>query len=53
MSAVQTLESGVTLTVGNTGRIATITGNIEIVKAGTANQTLRFDMGKLLSTSAP
>ena len=53
MSAVQTLESGITLTVGNTGRIATVTGNIEIVKAGTASQTLRFDMGKLLSTSAP
>ena len=53
MSAVQTLESGVTLTVGNTGRIATITGNIEIIKAGTANQTIRFDIDKLLSTSAP
>ena len=52
MSAVQTLESGITLTVGNTGRIATITGNIQIVKAGTANQTLRFDIEKLLSTSA-
>ena len=53
MSAVQTLESGITLTVGNTGRIATITGNIEIVKAGTADQTLRFDINRLLSTSAP
>ena len=53
MSAVQTLESGITLTVGNTGRIATITGNIQIVKAGTASQTLRFDVEKLLSTSAP
>ena len=53
MSAVQTLESGVTLTVGNTGRVATITGNIQIVKAGTASQTLRFDVNKLLSTSAP
>jgi len=53
MSATQTLESGVTLTVGNTGRIATITGNIQIVKAGTASQTLRFDVNKLLSTSAP
>tara|TARA_R110002167_G_scaffold59660_6_gene169205 strand:+ start:1004 stop:2872 length:1869 start_codon:yes stop_codon:yes gene_type:complete len=53
MSAVQTLENGITLTVGNTGRIATITGNIEILKAGTASQTLRFDIEKLLSTSAP
>ena len=53
MSAAQTLESGITLTVGNTGRVATITGNIEIVKAGTASQTLRFDINRLLSTSAP
>jgi hypothetical protein len=53
MDAVQTLENGVTLTVENTSRVATITGNIEIVKAGTANQTLRFDVEKLLSTSAP
>jgi hypothetical protein len=53
MDAVQTLENGITLTVENTGRVATITGNIEIIKAGTASQTLRFDVNKLLSTSAP
>ena len=53
MSAVQTLENGITLTVENTGRIAIITGNIEIIKAGYENQTLRFDINKLLSTSAP
>jgi len=53
MDAVQTLENGITLTVENTSRIATITGNIEIVKAGNASQTLRFDVDKLLSTSAP
>ena len=52
MDAVQTLENGITLTVENTSRVATITGNIEIVKAGTASQTLRFDIEKLLSTSA-
>ena len=52
MGAVQSLESGTTLTVENTGRIATITGNIQIIKAGTASQTLRFDIEKLLSTSA-
>ena len=52
VDAVQTLESGITLTVENTSRIATITGNIQIVKAGTASQTLRFDIEKLLSTSA-
>ena len=53
MDAVQTLENGITLTVENTSRVATITGNIEIVKAGYADQTLRFDTNKLLSTSAP
>ena len=52
MDAVQTLENGITLTVENTSRVATITGNIQIVKAGTASQTLRFDVEKLLSTSA-
>ena len=53
VDAVQTLENGITLTIENTSRVATITGNIEIVKAGTASQTLRFDIDKLLSTSAP
>nr|QPI16473.1 MAG: hypothetical protein NIOZUU157_00371 [Virus NIOZ-UU157] len=53
VDAVQTLESGITLTVENTSRVAIITGNIQIVKAGTASQTLRFDIEKLLSTSAP
>ena len=50
--AAQTLENGITLTIENTGRIATITGNIEIIKAGTASQTLRFDLEKLLSDTA-
>ena len=49
MDAVQTLENGITLTVENTARVATITGNIQVVKAGTASQTLRFDVEKLLS----
>jgi len=48
----QTLESGITLTVENTGRVATITGNMRINRAGNASQTLRFDVDKLLSTSA-
>jgi hypothetical protein len=52
MDAVQTLENGITLTVENTSRVATITGNIRINKAGNADQTLRFDVGNLLSTSA-
>jgi len=53
MDAVQTLENGATLTIENTSRVATITGNIRINKAGNASQNLRFDIGKLLSTSAP
>ena len=52
METVQTLENGTTLTIENTSRVATITGNIEVVKAGTASQTIRFDINKLLSTSA-
>ena len=52
VDAVQNLENGTTLTIENTGRIATITGNIEIVTAGTADATLRFDVDNLLSTSA-
>jgi hypothetical protein len=51
-NAAQTLENGITLTIENTGRIATITGNIEIIKAGTASQTLRFDLEKFLSDTA-
>tara|TARA_R110002167_G_scaffold31095_8_gene102501 strand:+ start:232 stop:2178 length:1947 start_codon:yes stop_codon:yes gene_type:complete len=53
MGATQSLENGTTLTVENTGRIATITGNITISKVGNANATLRFDVDTLLSTSAP
>ena len=52
VDAAQTLESGIGLTIENTGRIATITGNIEVLKAGTSDQTIRFDIEKLLSTSA-
>jgi hypothetical protein len=50
--AVQTLESGITLTIENTSRVAIITGNIEIIKAGTASQILRFDLEKFLSDTA-
>ena len=53
MDAVQTLENGITLTIENTGRVATITGNIEIIKAGNSDQTLRFDIEQLISTLAP
>lgn len=52
MDAAQTLENGTILTVENTSRVATITGNIRINRAGNASQILRFDVDKLLSTSA-
>jgi len=49
LTAAQSLESGVTLTFAGAGQTATITGNIEIVKAGGASNSLRFDVSKLLS----
>jgi len=52
MDTTQTLENGITLTIENTGRIATITGSLEVLKAGTSSPTLRFDIEKLVSTSA-
>ena len=52
MDAAQTLENGATLTIENTGRVATITGNVEVVKAGASTLNLYFDIEKLLSTSA-
>lgn len=51
LSAAQTLEDGITLTFSGAGKVATITGNIEIVKAGTASATLRFDVEKLIANS--
>jgi len=49
LSAAQTLESGITLTYNNSGQTATITGNIQVVKAGTDNKTIYFDVEKILS----
>jgi hypothetical protein len=51
LSAAQTLESGVTLTYNGTGQEIFITGNVEILKAGTENKTLYFDVEKLISTT--
>ena len=51
IGVAQVLESGITLTVGNTSRVATITGNIEFVNVDDTNFTLYFDVGKFLSTS--
>ena len=49
LTAAQTLESGVTLTFAGAGTIATITGSIEILKAGSYSAELSFDIEKLLS----
>jgi len=49
LTSAQTLEDGATLTFAGAGQTATIKGNIQVVKAGKANQTLFFDVEKLLS----
>ena len=51
MGAVQTLENGITLTVGGTSRVATITGNIEVLNVQTSSFTLYFDIDDFLSAS--
>jgi len=52
VDSAQTLESGIALTIENTSTVATISGNIEIIKAGAVSQRLRFDIDRLLSNSA-
>ena len=51
LSAAQTLENGITLTFPGAGKVATITGNIEVLKAGNADAVLRFDVEKLLTSA--
>ena len=51
LSAAQTLEDGVTLTYANAGQVATITGNMQVISAGTASQTVYFDVEKFISVS--
>lgn len=51
LSAAQTLESGITLTFGEASKIATITGEVEIIKAGTGDLTLNFDVERLLGSN--
>ena len=50
-SVAQTLESGITLTVGGTSRTATITGNIELENVDDTSFTLYFDVEKFLTAS--
>ena len=51
LSAAQTLEDGITLTFGNTSRTATITGNIEVKKAGTGDLSLYFNVENFLTSA--
>lgn len=51
MNAVQTLENGVTLTLENTGRIVTITGEIEFTKIGNDDVDIFFDIEQFLGTA--
>ena len=51
LSAAQTLEDGITLTFPGAGKVATITGNIEILKAGPSDATLYFDLEQLLTSA--
>jgi hypothetical protein len=51
LSASQTIENGATLTFAGAGKVATITGNIEVLKAGTDGVTLEFDVEKLLTAT--
>tara|TARA_R100000742_G_C4278532_1_gene101493 strand:+ start:472 stop:2331 length:1860 start_codon:yes stop_codon:yes gene_type:complete len=51
VDVAQTLESGAVLTVDNTSRIATITGNIELINVEDASFALYFDIEKFLTAS--
>ena len=51
LSAAQSLESGVTLTFPGAGKVITITGKVEVLKAGVGNPTLRFDIDKLVTST--
>ena len=49
LSAAQTLESGITLTVENTSRNATITGDIEIIRCGDSSFNLILDVPSFMT----
>ena len=51
LSAAQELESGITLTFKNASTIATITGEIDILKVGRANATIYFDVERFLTAT--
>ena len=47
-SAAQTLEDGITLTFTGASRAVTIAGDIQIIKSGTSDTTLLFDVENFL-----
>jgi hypothetical protein len=49
LSAAQTLESGVTLTFNGAGETLTLSGNIEVKKAGHTSEALSFDLEKFIT----
>ena len=49
LDAPQTIENGATLTFANTGLVATITGNAQVLKAGVAGATIGLDIKNFLS----
>ena len=51
LSAAQTLESGAILTFNGAGETITITGEIEIIKAGAADATIAFDLEKFITAT--
>ena len=51
LSAAQTLEDGITLTFGGASRIATITGEVEVLEAGASDVVIRLDLEKILTAT--
>jgi len=49
LDAPQTIENGATLTFANTGLVATITGNAQVLKAGTYAASIGLDVNNFLS----
>ena len=49
LTAAQTLESGITLDFANASNVATVTGNIEVIKAGPIDLDIYIDVNKIVS----
>ena len=49
LTAAQTLESGITLNFANASNIATVTGNIEVIKAGSTDLSIYLNVSNIVS----